>query len=91
MSDLDRLLVTWASRTNQADLHRLEPQVWARINARAPTATADVLGFRLTLAASVMAIGVIVGGASSATAGPATSPFASHPAYAPSTLLEGDR
>ncbi|HRE44544.1 MAG TPA: hypothetical protein PKY87_11320 [Terricaulis sp.] len=91
MSDLDRLLATWSARTAQADLSQLEPQVWARFSANDRNSTRSVLGFRVALVASVMAIGVIAGGAASATAEPEASPFAMHSAYAPSTLLEGGK
>lgn len=91
MSDLDRLLNAWSARTGQADLSQLEPQVWARLDAKERTAVSGVLGFRMALVASVMAIGVIAGGAASATAEPEVSPFATHSAYAPSTLLEGGK
>jgi len=36
-----------------------------------------------------MIVGIVAGGAASATAEPEVSPFATHSAYAPSTLLEG--
>lgn len=91
MSDLDKLLAAWAARTPQADLSQLEPQVWARLSAGDRSSARSVLGFRVVLVASVMAIGVIAGGAASATAEPEISPFAMHSAYAPSTLLEGGR
>lgn len=91
MSDLDRLLAAWSARAAPADLSQLEPQVWARLGARERTTASGVLGFRLALVASVMAIGVVAGGAASATAEPEVSPFATHSTYAPSTLLEGGR
>lgn len=91
MSDLERLLAAWPARTAQADLSQLEPQVWARLGASDRSSTRSVLGFRVALVASVMAIGVIAGGAASATAEPEVSPFAMHSAYAPSTLLEGGK
>lgn len=91
MSDLDSLLATWSARSAQADLSQLEPQVWARLGASNRSSNRGVLGFRIALAASVMAIGVIAGGAASATAEPEVSPFAMHSAYAPSTLLEGGK
>lgn len=91
MSDLDRLLATWSARTAQADLSQLEPRVWARLNANDRNSARSVLGFRVALVASVMAIGVIAGGAASATVEPEVSPFATHSAYAPSTLLEGGK
>jgi hypothetical protein len=91
MSDLDRMLTAWSARTFQADLSQIEPRVWARLSAKERTSPSGVLGFRLALVASVMAIGVIAGGAASATAEPEISPFAMHSAYAPSTLLEGGK
>lgn len=91
MSDLDRLLAAWSARTAQADLSQFEPRVWARLGASDRSSTRSVLGFRVALVASVMAIGVIAGGAASATAEPEVSPFAMHSAYAPSTLLEGGK
>lgn len=91
MSDLDRLLASWSARTAQADLSQLEPQIWAHLGASDRSSTHGVLGFRLALVVSVMAIGVIAGGAASATAEPEVSPFAMHSAYAPSTLLEGGK
>lgn len=91
MSDLDKLLAVWSARTAQADLSQLEPLVWARLGAKGRVSAYGVLGFRVGLVASVMAIGVIAGGAASATVEPEVSPFATHSAYAPSTLLEGGR
>lgn len=91
MSDLDRLLATWSTGTAQADLSQLEPQVWARLGASDRSLARGILGFRVALVASVMVIGVIAGGAASATAEPEVSPFAMHSAYAPSTLLEGGK
>ena len=91
MSDLDRMLTTWSARTIRADLSQLEPQVWARISAAEPASLAGALGFRAALVASVLAIGAVAGGAASATAEPEISPFATHSAYAPSTLLEGGK
>ena len=91
MSDLDRLLAAWSARAVPTALSQLEPQVWVRLDAKERTAASGVLGFRMALVASVMAIGVIAGGAASATAEPEVSPFATHSAYAPSTLLEGDK
>ena len=91
MSDLDRLLATWSARSAQVDLSQVEPQVWARLSAEDRTAASGVLGFRVALVASVMAIGVVAGGAATATAEPEVSPFAMHSAYAPSTLLEGGK
>lgn len=91
MSDLDRLLAAWSARTARADLSQLEPQVSTRLGASDRSSTRSVLGFRAALVASVMAIGVIAGGAASATAEPDVSPFAMHSAYAPSTLLEGGK
>lgn len=91
MSDLDRLLATWSARPAPADLSQLEPQVWARLGTSDRSSARGVLGFRVALVASVMALGVIAGGAASATAEPEVSPFATHSAYAPSTLLEGGK
>ena len=91
MSDLDRLLTVWSAHTVQADLSQIEPRVWARLSATERTPASGVLGFRVALVASVLAIGVIAGGAASATAEPDVSPFAMHSAYAPSTLLEGGK
>lgn len=90
MSDLDRMLAAWSARTIRADLNQLEPHVWARISATERATVAGALGFRAALVASVMAIGVIAGGAS-VSAEPEVSPFATHSAYAPSTLLEGGK
>jgi len=89
MSDLDRMLAAWSARKISADLGQLEPQVWARLNATERSKVAGALGFRAALVASVMTIGVIAGGAVSATVEPEISPFTTHSAYAPSTLLEG--
>ncbi len=89
MSDLDKTLAAWSARAVKADLSQLEPQVWARLNATERSSVAGALGFRAALVASVMTIGVIAGGAATATAEPEVSPFATHSAYAPSTLLEG--
>jgi len=91
MSDLDRLLAAWSARAAPTDLNQLEPQVWARLSERARSADSGVLGFRAALVASVMAIGIVAGGAARATAEPEVSPFATHSAYAPSTLLEGGK
>jgi hypothetical protein len=91
MSNLDRMLAAWSARTVQADLSQMEPRVWARLSVKEPTLASGVLGFRLALVASVMAIGVIAGGAATATAEPEVSPFAMHSAFAPSTLLEGGK
>lgn len=91
MSDLDRLLAAWSARATPADLSQVEPQVWVRLEAKERTAASGVLGFRMALVAAVMATGVIAGGAASATAEPEVSPFATHSAYAPSTLLEGGK
>jgi hypothetical protein len=89
MSDLDKMLTAWSGRDVGADLSQIEPQVWARLSVEEHTSASGVLGFRAALVASVMTIGVIAGGAASATAEPEVSPFATHSAYAPSTLLEG--
>lgn len=91
MSNLDRMLAAWPARTIRADLSQLEPQVWARLSAAERGSAAGALGFRAALIASVMTLGVIAGGAASATAEPEISPFATHSAYAPSTLLEGGK
>ncbi len=91
MSDLDRLLAAWSAHTVQADLGQIEPRVWARLSATKRTSASGVLGFRVALVASVLAIGIIAGGAASATAEPDVSPFAMYSAYAPSTLLEGGK
>jgi len=91
MSDLDRMLAAWSARTTTSDLSQLEPQVSARLSTAARAVVAGALGFRIALIASVMAIGVIAGGAASASAKPEVSPFATHSAYAPSTLLGGGR
>lgn len=91
MSDLDRILAAWSARKTPTDLSQLEVQVWARLNATERTSVTGVLGFRAALVASVMMIGVIAGGAASATAEPEVSPFAMHSVYAPSTLLEGGK
>jgi hypothetical protein len=91
MSDLDRMLAAWSAGESRADLGQLEPQVWARLGATERAVVADALGFRAALIASVMAVGVIAGGAASATAEPEVSPFATHSAYAPSTLLESGK
>lgn len=89
MADIDRMLAAWSAHTTTTNLSQLEPQVWARISTAERVSIAGALGFRAALVASVMAIGVIAGGAASATAEPEVSPFATHSAYAPSTLLEG--
>lgn len=89
MSDVDKMLAAWSARSVRADLSQLEPQVWGRLSASERSSVAGALGFRAALVASVMTIGVIAGGAASATAEPEVSPFATHSAYAPSTLLEG--
>lgn len=89
MSDLDKMLTAWSGRDVGADLGQIEPHVWARLSVEEHTSASGVLGFRAALVASVMTIGVIAGGAVSATAEPEVSPFATHSAYAPSTLLEG--
>lgn len=91
MSNLDRLLSAWSARRAEADLSQLEPHVWGRLSAEGRTAAFSVLGFRIALVASMMAVGVIAGGAASATAEPEVSPFATHTPYAPSTLLEGGK
>lgn len=91
MSDLDRMLTTWSGRAVGADLSQVEPQVWARLSAKERTSVVGALGFRAALIVSVLTIGVIAGGAASATAEPEVSPFATHSAYAPSTLLEGGK
>jgi hypothetical protein len=89
MSDLDRMLAAWSARTAPADLSQIEPNVWARLNARERPSVSGALGFRAALVACVMIIGVIAGGTVSATAESEASPFATHSAYAPSTLLDG--
>lgn len=89
MSDLDRMLAAWSAHTMQADLSQVEPHVWARLRAQERPSASGILGFRAALIASVMIIGAIAGGAATTTAEPAIAPFATHAAYAPSTLLEG--
>ncbi len=92
MSNLDNLLAAWSGRTLPGELNQLEAHVWARLSARDRTSLSGlsgVLGFRAALVASVLAIGIVAGGAASATQKPEVSPFAMHSAYAPSTLLEG--
>lgn len=91
MSDLDRMLAAWSAGESRAALDQLEPQVWARLGAKEHAAVSDALSLRAALIASVMAVGVIAGGAASATAEPEVSPFATDSAYAPSTLLEGGK
>lgn len=91
MSDLDKMLTAWSARPDGADLSQLEPHVWERLNAKERISASGVLGFRAALIGSVMTIGVIAGGAASATAEPEASPFAMRSAYAPSTLLEGGK
>lgn len=91
MSKLDRMLAAWSAHTIRADLSQLEPQVWARLSAAERVSIAGALGFRAALIASVMTVGVIAGGAASATSDAEISPFATHSAYAPSTLLEGGK
>lgn len=88
-NDLEERLAAWRRRTAETELAQLEPQVWARIGKEARPSAAGLLGFRAALAAAMLAIGVVAGGAASATAEPEVSPFAVHAAYAPSTLLEG--
>jgi len=89
MSDLDRMLAAWSARTVPADLSQIEPHVWARLKVRERPLASGALGFRAALVACVMIIGVIVGGTVGATAESEASPFATHAAYAPSTLLDG--
>ena len=89
MSNLDRMLGAWSARGLQADLSQIEPRVWARLSDKERDAASGILGFRVALVASVLAIGAIAGGAASAISDPDISPFAIHAAYAPSTLLEG--
>jgi len=91
MSDLDKMLAAWSGRVVRADLSQIEPQIWARLSTNQRTSATRVLGFRVALIASVMTIGIITGGAASATLEPEVSPFATHPVYAPSTLLEGGK
>ena len=91
MNDLDKLLRAWSERAIDADLGRVEPQVWARIDTPDRPSVSGMLGFRAALVVSMMAMGVVAGGVATATAEPEASPFAVDSTYTPSTVLEGGK
>lgn len=86
---LDPLLSTLRARVVDAGLDQLEPLVWTRIK-ELQRVQAESWRWRAGLAAAMLAVGVFAGGAAAAKSG-GVSPFALHPAYAPSTLLEDVR
>lgn len=87
---LDPLLAALRDQRLDARLDQLEPLVWARIDRERPP-QASAWRWRAGFAAVVLAAGVLAGGGAAATNSAEVSPFAVNPAYAPSTLLEGDR
>lgn len=90
MASLDTLLNALRAKKPDVRLDQLEPLVWGRIAAgRAPLEFGAALGWRAGVAAMMLTIGILIGGTAAASAAQDVSPFAVHPVYAPSTLLEG--
>jgi hypothetical protein len=86
--DLEAMLAALRDRPADVHLDQLEPRVWARIGAIARSEGAHALRFRAALAAAMLGLGILAGGAAASPVSE-LSPFAIHSAYAPSTLLEG--
>lgn len=92
MPSLDTLLTALRARKPDVRLDQLEPLVWGRMATARKTLEAGVtLGWRTSVAATMLTIGILVGGTAAANATQEASPFAVHSALAPSTLLEGHR
>lgn len=73
-------------------LDRLEADVWARIEAQKSLVGAENgWGWRASLAAAMLTFGVFAGSTAAARLAPDLSPFAVELAYAPSTLLAGEK
>ncbi len=87
---LDPLLAALRDQPPDTRLDQLELLVWAQIDRERPP-QANAWRWRAGFAAVVLAAGVLAGGGAAATSGADVSPFAVNPAYAPSTLLEGDQ
>lgn len=89
-TDLDYDLEELRNLPIDSRLDQLEPTVWRRIGgARRESSIADVWGWRVALAASMLSIGILADGVASAKPPHEVSPFAIHSTLAPSTLLEG--
>jgi hypothetical protein len=91
MSNLELKLSQWAQHQADFPLSQLEPDVWARIDASRRKPGPSAYHIRAAIAAAMLGLGVAAGGAVSFADEPDASPFALHAAYAPSTLLDGDR
>lgn len=92
MTTLDTLLTALRAKKPDVRLDQLEPLVWGRVAAVRKTVEVGMtLGWRTSVAATMLTVGILVGGTAAANATQDASPFAVHSALAPSTLLEGHR
>lgn len=88
MPSLDNLLSALRAKSPDVRLDQLEPLVWGRIAAaQAPFDLGAALSWRSGVAAMMLSIGMMIGGAAAASATHEISPFAVQLAYAPSSLL----
>lgn len=92
-TELDRMFAALRDRPLDRSLDQLEPRVWGRIDVAAIKAAPPQTAWRWQagLAAVMLTLGAFAGGAAVAGSESGSSPFAVHPAYAPSTLLGDDR
>jgi len=87
--ELDQLLTRLLDAEPDHRLDGIERRVWERIEGdRLEVARGGPWGWRATLAAAMLGVGVFAGSPDGMRAR-ATSPFAIHSSFAPSTLLEG--
>jgi len=88
-NELDRLLGQLRGRAADAPMDQLEPRVQGRIDAQRRDESIGAWSWRAGLAAMALVVGIVVTGATTATARSDLSPFEIRASYTPSTLLGG--
>lgn len=86
--DLDQLLTRLRDAETDHRLDELERRVWERIEGdRLEIARVGAWGWRVALATATLCVGIFAA-VPDGTRARASSPFAIHSSFAPSTLLE---